>query len=561
MGFCLALAPAAVASSTPFTWVGTSTTGDEEGYWSEAGNWEANAAPPASSEIGTLTFPLLTSTACTVEMEDDPCYFSVNDVSGLTAESIQIDDGDGYFIAGEQLTLAQGGFTASPATGSSGPATDFIGMPIQLSASQKWHIANRSGGGIEENGVLLFSGLTASTSTDLTVELSNGPALFLDNRSEVGPVTIEGPNTVGERISNGSVFLGRGELNSSDRQAVNLSHIFFAGSGAVGPLTTDGATLDAGSGGYPAEGLEALSVKLDPSSGVLFEITGSGSAAESDYSQLVSAGPVELAGSIVVVVAPSSRGGPCPVLIPGHTYTFLTTTGPLSGSFADAPEGGREIPVYFSKSCSQLSQTIRISYNRSGGTETVTGTVEEAAQKKQEEAIEKLGEERAKLVAEEAGAIKKHEEEAAAKRRQEEEAAKAGVLGVKEGSPDARIAGTSLRASAAGTVSVKISCPEGVSRCAGTVTLRTLNAVTAGVARTAKTKPAILTLATGSFTVAGGRAATVVLHLSARARQLLARSHLLRVRATVVARDRAGATNTWHTIVTLRAPKTKPGKG
>jgi hypothetical protein len=171
---------------------------------------------------------------------------------------------------------------------------------------------------------------------------------------------------------------------------------------------------------------------------------------------------------------------------------------------------------------------------------------------------------------EEAATRKRQEEEAAAKKRQGEEAAKGGVLGVKEsapgveakeGSPDATIADTSLTESSSGVVSLKISCPAGESSCAGTVTLRTLNAVSASMASSAKTKATVVTLATGSFTVAGGEVKTVTLHLSAKARALLARSHILRVRATIVAHDPTGETHTKQVIVTLHAAKVKHGKG
>ncbi len=71
----------------------------------------------------------------------------------------------------------------------------------------------------------------------------------------------------------------------------------------------------------------------------------------------------------------------------------------------------------------------------------------------------------------------------------------------------------------------------------------------------------MLTLTTGSFAVAGGEVKTVTLRLSRTARTLLARWHVLRVRTTIVAHDSAGATHTWQTIATLRAPKVKHGKG
>ena len=131
--------------------------------------------------------------------------------------------------------------------------------------------------------------------------------------------------------------------------------------------------------------------------------------------------------------------------------------------------------------------------------------------------------------------------------------------------PNAELAGTSLTVSSSGAVSVRITCPAGESRCTGTVTLRTLNAVIAGVTghQSKKRKAAILTLASGSFTVAGGQLKALTLRLSAKARALLKRSHVLRARATIVARDAAGATHTAQTIVTLRASNaTRPhGKG
>jgi hypothetical protein len=551
-------------------------------------NWEGGSAPTTGEEIGTLKFPRLTNAACEPEQETEACYFSFNDVSGLSAESMQIDDGDGYFIGGETLALGAGGLTASPGSGASGPAGDLVLMPLHLRTTQTWSVSEREAGEIEENGLLLAGEVTGSAASALTVDLSSGPALILDNDTETGPVTIEGPNATGEHIDNGSVLLEGGELNASDRQAVNLSRIFFAGAGAVGSLTTNDATVDVGADKVPAGVLEASSVKLDSASGVLFEITGSGTTARSDYSQLLSEGPVALAGSIAVVSSKPTASGSCPDLVAGATYTFLSTSGTLSGTFANAPEGGPEIPISFGEGCSQSARTMRISYNRSGTTKTVTGTVEaESVEKKQEEAsqktaheeeLRKLAEEPARKVGEEAAAtqaaIKKHEEEAAAatkrnqeeatliaaaKKHLEEEAAKGGVLASKERSPDAMLAGTSLQASAAGAVNIKISCPSGERSCTGTIVLRTLNALSASFAGAAKTNDSILTLASGPFNIPGGEVKTVTLHLSAQARKLLARSRMLRVRATIFAHNPTGGIHTGQTIATLRVHETRRG--
>ena len=170
---------------------------------------------------------------------------------------------------------------------------------------------------------------------------------------------------------------------------------------------------------------------------------------------------------------------------------------------------------------------------------------------------------------EEAGARRKAEEEAAAGRRAEEEAAarrkaegeaaaKGGVQGnVTVHNPSATLAGTSLSASAKGALTMKVACPSGESSCIGTVTLRTVSAVAASSrkAHKRKTKKKILTLASGSFTVPGGQTKLVTLHLSSKARALLARSHALRALATLVAHDSAGVTRTVKTTVSLRLQK------
>jgi Immunoglobulin I-set domain len=190
-----------------------------------------------------------------------------------------------------------------------------------------------------------------------------------------------------------------------------------------------------------------------------------------------------------------------------------------------------------------------------------------AEEKKQEEeaaAAKKRAEEEAaaakKRAEEEAAAANKRaQEEAAAKKKaEEEEAAAHQVLNFKEGAPTATVAGTSLTVSAAGAVTVKVSCAAGVKTCTGTVTLRTLGAVSARVASSAaEAKASVLTLGSGSFSLTGGQAKAITLHLSAKARRLLAHSHSLRARATIVAHNAEGASHTSLATVTLRAAKKK----
>jgi hypothetical protein len=553
----LVLAPAAAALPPAFTWDGRAAS-SEEGAWSSAADWQGGTAPSQDQELGTLTFPRLTSPACESEEETDACYTSYNDVEGLSAQSLRIDDSDGYFLFGESLGLGAGGISASPEGANAGGA--FLLLPLELDAAQRWSIADRAGGSTEENGVVLAAPVSSAANA-LTIEQSNGSALVLDSSIEVGPLTLEGPNASGLHTANGSVLLEEGELNSLDQQAVDLRHIFFAGTGAVGALRAEGSTLDIGSRQEPAEGIQASSASFDPASAALFEITGSGSTPLQDYSQLSTAGSVSLAGTIGVLVEPPRSKAPCPVLAAGSTYTFVSSAGALSGAFANAPEGGPEISISYGKACSQLAQTMRIAYHRGAGTETVTGTVEEAAIRRgEEQAATKKHEEEAAAKTQAEASLKlaearaRQEGEAAANKKHEEEAQHA-VLGLKEAAPDATLASTSLFASASGVVNVAVSCPAGERSCTGTVTLRTLDAVSSSAAGAAKAERSIMTLASGSFTVQGGKRRTVALHLSAKARALLARSHSLRLRVTLVAHNPAGATHVAHVLATLRVAK------
>jgi hypothetical protein len=182
---------------------------------------------------------------------------------------------------------------------------------------------------------------------------------------------------------------------------------------------------------------------------------------------------------------------------------------------------------------------------------------EEAAAKKRVEEEAAAAKKRAEEEAA-AAANKRAQEEAAAKKKAEEEAASHQVLNFKEGSPTATVAGTSLTVSAFGAVTVKVSCAAGVKTCTGTVTLRTLGAVSARVASgAAEAKASVLTLASGSFSLTGGQAKAITLHLSAKARRLLAHSHSLRAKATIVAHNAEGASHTTLATVTLRAAKKK----
>jgi hypothetical protein len=127
----------------------------------------------------------------------------------------------------------------------------------------------------------------------------------------------------------------------------------------------------------------------------------------------------------------------------------------------------------------------------------------------------------------------------------------------KDAAASVTLAGGASAVSKSGTFTLKLSCPTGAASCSGTVTLKTLKAVIASVGHVAKRKAAILTLASGALSLTGGQVKTITLHLSSSGRALLARAHVISARATIVARNGEGASDTSVVSLTLRPAKAK----
>ena len=183
---------------------------------------------------------------------------------------------------------------------------------------------------------------------------------------------------------------------------------------------------------------------------------------------------------------------------------------------------------------------------------------EEEQKKHEQEALQQRREAEQRKLTEEQEANTQRENEAnaqaaalkaAAEKLAAEQAANAhtGTGGVL--SYQASVASSRIKVSKSGALSLIVDC-SGQSSCTGTVTLRTLTAVSSGHSK----HKAILTLASASFSAAGGQNHTIAMHLSAAARQLLARTHALKAKATIVARDAAGTPHTTPATVTLLAP-------
>ncbi|HEX3692398.1 MAG TPA: PKD domain-containing protein [Solirubrobacteraceae bacterium] len=111
------------------------------------------------------------------------------------------------------------------------------------------------------------------------------------------------------------------------------------------------------------------------------------------------------------------------------------------------------------------------------------------------------------------------------------------------------ISGSTVAVAPSGSLTLTLDCA-GASSCAkGTISLRTLKPVGTGKHKS------LLTLASGPLNLSGGHAARLSLHLSGKARALLAHLHVLRARVTVLAYDTTGSAHTTTFTVTLRAGK------
>ncbi len=108
----------------------------------------------------------------------------------------------------------------------------------------------------------------------------------------------------------------------------------------------------------------------------------------------------------------------------------------------------------------------------------------------------------------------------------------------------------SLRAGPAGRVAVRVLCPKQPDSCTGTITLRTR-----GVVRLSphQRKPAVVTLATGSFRIAAGHTGTVMVRLTRQGRTLLARDRTMHVAVMLVSSDARGLRHVAHGLASLHA--------
>lgn len=363
--------PSTTSALADYTWSGGSALGG--GNWSDATDWASGSAP--SGSVGTLTFPALTNAACTASPPQQSCYQSTNDVTGISADALVIDDGVDYHISGNSITLGAGGLTAAPSANDNRSGGQ-ISLPIALSAPQTWSI---TGGSIGQE-LNIASQVVTGASNSLTINFSGDTFLGFESFQqpagtccgsdvEVGPVTVQGAGVVVLGGPSGAA------LNGSDGNPVTLE----AGSGLfvtaeadsqVGPLTSHGARVQVGEGLSPAGGLTVNgSLTLDRAT--LIQLVGvkASSTTGQLFPQIHARDAVDLGKArLNLEVAGNSA---CPKLALGEVDTLITTTGSLTGTFQGLPDGST---LEVSCNSATTRPTVRINYTAHDVTATVVPT-------------------------------------------------------------------------------------------------------------------------------------------------------------------------------------------
>lgn len=330
----LLLAPAPAFALTNYTWTGaTVNSGPTSSNWSNTTNW--NSGSPSGS-VGTLTFPALTNAECTAQTPTEVCYQSNNDVSGISADGLSIDDGVGYRISGSNaVTLGASGLTAAPSANDNGrPAS--IGFPITLGANQTWSLT----GGTQNQQLAVNGNVTGSGKT-LAVSFSGQTFLGFTADVEVGAVSVTGNQGVLVVGSPGT----QGKLNATDGSSLSLSGGagLFAPDAAVGPLSMSGGQIQIGETGSPSILSTNGNASLDGTSGLSLFVSSAGTTAGTDFSQLSVTGNVDLTGATLSInggTFPQGGGAEqCASLNHGDVLDIVTATGTRTGTFSNAAEG------------------------------------------------------------------------------------------------------------------------------------------------------------------------------------------------------------------------------
>jgi autotransporter-associated beta strand protein len=281
------------------TWTGAASS-----VWSDDQNWDGGS--PAADPSAALVFP-----ARAQHLTDN-----TNDLANLTIQSLTIT-GE-YTISGNGLTLNGGGITLQ------GAFTD-IDLPITLGASQTWTVTTAN---------TFFNGLKMLG----TISGADSAGLIKDG---IGTLFLVGDNTY---TGTTTIAAGTLEVNGSQpgSNVIVNSGATLAGSGTVGTVTTSGVIMPSEFG---VGILHAGNVTFNPGSSLdaVLGVTNEFGTLPR-MTQLSVAGTVSLSGNPTLKVSLKTT----PTV--GDTFTPLTSTGSITGTFNGVPDNSTVTPVSFPSS-------------------------------------------------------------------------------------------------------------------------------------------------------------------------------------------------------------------
>jgi autotransporter-associated beta strand protein len=284
------------------TWTGAAST-----LWSNAANWTGGS--PAGDTDAMLVFP-----AGAMNLTNS------NDLSGLTITSISFTGSDNYTISGIGITLNAGGIMLG--TGAT-TGTDVIDLTITLGAAQTWTVTNPS--------------RTLQVNTVIS-----GPATAALTKDGMGELLLTADNTYTgtTTVAAGSLLINGTQPGSN---VLVDSGATLGGSGAVGTLTTSGEI----SPGGPGPGiLRSGNAVFNTGSSLVVQFLGTTPGI--GFGELSVNGTTDLSGSPSLTV---TLGSFVPSV--GSTFTPLTSTGAITGTFSGLPNnstltvGGRMFTVTY----------------------------------------------------------------------------------------------------------------------------------------------------------------------------------------------------------------------
>lgn len=331
----VAFASPAMADPT-YTWTGQSSAGAS---WSDSGNWQGGTAP-SSGASGAFVFGPLTGCSA-----PSTCYTSNDDIhepdeqhSPLTIEGLQLT-GTGYDITGgftsEQpvVLVANGMGNAITETGA---VSNTVAIPFAPGGNQTWTL---TGAGAGSPASLNLSGQVEYATNTVTVDATNA-TLTLSGPDDEFPLTFDGhgPSSSLLRIQT-NLNNGHEQPIAVDDATVQLGSEIISGLAATG-----GANVLIGNTGSAPGMLTMNNAGLTATaSTTTFDVdtTTAGGVAKLD----AGSGGVNLSGGndTLALQWGGSSTANCPAVSDfdaGTTFTLVTASGGVDGTFSNAPDGG-----------------------------------------------------------------------------------------------------------------------------------------------------------------------------------------------------------------------------